>query len=246
MNASETRLRGILAIETSQSRGSVAWAKPGAAPVEELFPIGLVHGREILSRIDQLSTRAPFNRSEIELVAVSAGPGSFTGARIGVAAGKAIAYALGIPTLAISSLEVVAQNALIDADRTLPEGGECAVILDARRQSVYAARFRRRGQSIDRITEDACLEFATFVASLPAETRLLGEGVRSLEGLEAFVQLPESVDRPRATTVIELARRKLAEIEGGAPPPPEFTDPHSLVPCYLRRTAAEEAREERS
>ena len=122
---------GILGIETSQARGSVAWAAPGSdgtvSITELLFPVGLVHGREILPTIDALSERVPFDREEIGVVAVSVGPGSFTGARIGVAAAKALAWGLCARLLAVSSLEVIARG-LLETERD----GEPSPLLGAR------------------------------------------------------------------------------------------------------------------
>jgi len=232
-------VRGILAIETSQARGSVAWSPDaGVAPVEELFSIGLVHGREILPRIESLRARAGFAREEIELIAVSAGPGSFTGLRIGIAAAKALAYALGRPALAVSSLETIA--------RGVPAGvgpAEIAVLLDARRGRVYGARFRRTERGIERIAPDRSLPPEEFFAELSAGTLLVGAGSRTIAGAERFERLPEELDTPSAAAVIEIARERLAEIAAGAEPPEELEDPHRLVPRYLLRSGAEDARE---
>jgi tRNA threonylcarbamoyladenosine biosynthesis protein TsaB len=227
---------GILAIETSQPRGSVAWsAAPGATAVEEEFSIGLVHAREILPRIESLRARAGFSRGEIGAVAVSAGPGSFTGVRIGIAAAKALAWALGRPALAVSSLEVIARNCRSD--------GEVAVLLDARRGRAYGARFRRSGDALRRLSPDRSLPPEEFFRELPAETRLVGAGSRTLPGAAAFDRLPEACDTPRAAELGRVARERLDSIaRGEAPAPVELEDVHRLVPFYLMRTGAEEAR----
>ena len=242
------RARGILAIETSQAQGSVAWSPaPGEPAHDEPFPIGLVHGREILPRIDALAARVPFSREEIDAVAVSAGPGSFTGARIGVAAAKAIAYALDRPVLAISSLEVLAHGVL-DRVGELGDGTapfEVAVVLDARRQLLYGARFRIEADRLERITEDAAENAEEFFAGLPAETVLTGEGVETLPGVDRFRKLDASFATPQASLVATIARTTIDSFDAGTSPPPEWEDPHQLIPKYLRRTAAEEAREAR-
>jgi tRNA threonylcarbamoyladenosine biosynthesis protein TsaB len=232
-------VRGILAIETSQERGSVAWSPgPGAPAVEELFSIGLVHGREIIPRIEALRARADFAREEIELVAVSAGPGSFTGLRIGISAAKALAFALGRPALAVSSLEAIARGVPADGGHA-----ELAVLLDARRGRVYGARFRRTRGRLERLTADRSLPPEEFFAELPPGALLVGAGSRTIAGAERFGRLPEEIDTPSAAAVIAIARERLAEIAAGGEVPPEFEDPHLLVPTYLLRTGAEEARE---
>ncbi len=234
---------GILAIETSQARGSVAWsAGQSTLSIEALFPVGLVHGREILPKIEELREKAGFERSEIAVVAVSSGPGSFTGARIGVAAGKALAYALGCRLLSISSLETIARNALDMA--TEPQ--DVAVVLDARRELLYGARFRRVGNTLERVTADSAVNVADFFAELSPTTLLLGDGARTLPGADAFELLPEPLDMPRASTVITLAREHISALAAGTAPPSEWTDPHTLIPLYLRRTSAEEAKDAKS
>lgn len=246
LNQSNTRgrPRGILALEASHDRGSVAYcADDDAAPVEEMLPEGLVHGRELLPRVEALRLRVGFRRDEIGLVAVSAGPGSFTGTRIGVAAGKAIAHALGAGALSVSSLEVIAANV---------EGpGEIAVLLDARRGKAYGARFRRAADgALERLDADALVDPETFVASLPDATRLVGAGARTLltdEVRARFEMTPEEHDTPRASRLAALARTRRGEFESGSVPVPiEVGSPHALIPAYLRRTAAEEAREGRA
>ena len=241
--------RGILAIETSQARGSVAWSSDrGSAPHEEPFPVGLVHVREILPRIDALATRVPFQRDEIDVVAVSAGPGSFTGARIGVAAAKGIAYALDCGLLAISSLEVLARGVAersseID-DPTLPF--DIAVILDARRELLYGARFRLELDRVVRLTEDVTANAAQFLAEVPEDIVLVGEGVETLPGVDRFRRLDASFSTPHARIVAQVAHETAEALAtDSTPAPPEWSDPHQLIPRYLRRTAAEEAREAR-
>lgn len=228
---------GILAIETSHPQGSVAWSPSATVQAEEeLFSIGLVHGRELLPRIEMLRERVGFSRSEIGTVAVSAGPGSFTGVRIGVSAAKALAFALHRPALAVSTLEVIARNC--------PKDGEVAVLLDAGRNRAHGARFRREAGRVLRLTPDRTLPPAEFLDVCPAETVLIGAGVRTLSGVDRFECVDEKLDRPSASVVCAIAHDRLAAIATGEEPTPiEFRDVHQLVPFYLLRPAAEEAGE---
>ena len=246
--------RGILAIETSQARGSVAW-RPSvsegdarasdAGAVESLFPVGLVHGREILPQIDALSRSAPFARTAIDTIAVSAGPGSFTGARIGVATAKSLAYALGCRLLAISSLEAIAWGVAFSPSTDRDAPFELAVTLDARRELLYGARFRIEAGAVERIGADVTAPAAEYLAALPAETVLVGDGARTLPGVDAFPRLDDALDLPRAATLACVAARRVEAIAAGAEPPIGWDDPHALIPLYLRRTSAEEARDAR-
>ncbi|MFQ5655775.1 MAG: tRNA (adenosine(37)-N6)-threonylcarbamoyltransferase complex dimerization subunit type 1 TsaB, partial [Planctomycetota bacterium] len=182
---------------------------------------------------ETLVRRAGTPRTAITLVAVSAGPGSYTGIRIGVAAAKALAWALGVPALAIPTLEVIARNA--------PADGDLAVILDARRGACYGATFRRRGGRIERTGDDRVAPPGEFLETLPEGTRLIGQGAYTLPGTDRFPRFGEESAIPRAELVHAAAGERLTAIRAGTlQPPPEFADPHLLVPSYLRPSEAEE------
>ena len=227
----------ILTIETSHSPGSVALVHEDRIHAS-VFPDGLVHGRELFPRLAALVSEVGARREQLGLVAVSAGPGSFTGIRIGVSAAKTIAWALGLPTLAISTLRVIACNVSTD--------GEFAVVLDARRGACYGARFRRRGDVVERVTEDQCCTSEEFFASLPDDITLVGEGISTLPGTGAFARYEPEWSTPRAAQLCALARTDWNDIRSGdKEAPPEFDNPHALLPCYLRATEAEERRKSR-
>lgn len=229
--------RAILALETSHEQGSVAVGARELPLVVEFSP-GLVHARELQVRIDEALVRAGLERAELGLIAVSAGPGSYTGVRIGVAAAKAMAWGLGIPVLGVSTLEVIAAN--------VTEPGPFAVLLDARRASCYGAHFECREDSSGRTTTvrlgpDRVCGPAAFLAELPAGRPLVGEGARSVPGTETFPRLAEEWGVAHARQVHALARVWWYEIiQGKRTAPEEFTDPHRLVPRYLRPSQAEE------
>ncbi|MFN0057677.1 MAG: tRNA (adenosine(37)-N6)-threonylcarbamoyltransferase complex dimerization subunit type 1 TsaB [Planctomycetota bacterium] len=237
-------LRGIvLAIEASHGQGSVALAisETGATHLELLSP-GLVHGRELLPRIDRLCERVGLEPGDLELIAVGVGPGSFTGVRIGVSAAKALAWGLRIPVLGISSLAAIAQGVV--AAHVLADETEFAVVCDARRGSIYGARFRQRTATAERVTPDALWPIDTFLASLPRDLPLVGAGARGLPGVERFPRLePPQLDQPTAVQILSLAIRAHEHIRAGREPaPPEYQNPHRLVPNYLRELEAVEKR----
>ena len=230
----------ILAIETSHTPGSVCTG-PGsgpATPTEEVFPPGLVHAREILPAIDRVCAAAGVERGDLGLVAVSMGPGSYTGVRVGVSATKALAFALGIPSLGLSSLEVIAGNSTVT--------GEFAVILDARRGAAYSARFCRDEGGVTRLDADRIVPVAELLAELPEDVPLVGSGAGTLPGTEHRPRLDETWNTPRAAVVYELARERWRAIrEGLSTAPEEYSDPRTLVPRYLRASEAEEQRARR-
>jgi tRNA threonylcarbamoyladenosine biosynthesis protein TsaB len=138
----------ILAIETSGGRGGIALLEtpethgPRADPavLEELYlGEGLRHGRDLVPAIRDACGRAGWDRRHIDLVAVSIGPGSFTGIRIAVTLTKVMAFDTGAKVVAVPSLRALAHNAPADRRRV-------AAIVDAKRGGLFASVFERRGQ----------------------------------------------------------------------------------------------------
>jgi tRNA threonylcarbamoyl adenosine modification protein YeaZ len=133
----------LLAIETSSARGSLALLDGRSLLAEAPFPEGLVHGREITVHLEAMMERLALPAARLEAVAVGLGPGSYTGMRVGVTAAKTLAFALRIPLLVESSLQVIAAAAL----RAPPPPGSSsplriAVSVDGKQRHLYLARFR--------------------------------------------------------------------------------------------------------
>ncbi|MFQ5589834.1 MAG: tRNA (adenosine(37)-N6)-threonylcarbamoyltransferase complex dimerization subunit type 1 TsaB [Phycisphaerae bacterium] len=220
-----------LAFETSSAWGSIALGQGQAVLATRAFSAPRRHAVEFLPTIQALCQDCSVQPSAIEHVYVSAGPGSFTGLRIGITAARTVAFASGARTVGVPSLEVIAQNA---ADAPDPPN-RVVVILDAKRKRVYAAAFVRRGGEYVPTTEPAEVVPAEFLAQQDASSAVLGEGVAyhraAVEGPSLSV-LPETLNRPRAETVYRLgaARARLGR----------FDDPIHLVPIYIRPPEAEE------
>ena len=126
----------ILHIETASKNCSVALAKSGRLlALEETATAHYSHAEQLHPFIRELFEASDFKVEQLDSVAVSKGPGSYTGLRIGVAAAKGICFALDIPLIAINTLELMAQSHLNDKNR-------CHIpMLDARRMEVYTAVF---------------------------------------------------------------------------------------------------------
>lgn len=227
----------ILAIETSHAQGEVALGT-AELPLVRPFSPGLVHGRELQPRIAEVFDECDAQAADLGAIAVSAGPGSYTGVRIGIACAKTMAWALGVPVLGVSTLEAIAAN--------VTEAGAFVVLLDARRGACYSARFLATETEdgrvrVERETPDELGDPAELRASLDPATHVVGEGLRTLEGFESFSAFPEEWNLPRAKHVYHIARRDLVAIKNGRQPaPPEFENPHGLEPRYLRASQAEE------
>src|SRR6187399_837688 len=127
-----------LALETSGRTGSVAVAENGAVLTEEQFSYGLRHAAGIVPIVDRLCRARGWSPGQIEEIYVSAGPGSFTGLRVGVTVAKTLALATGARIVAVPTAEVLARNA--------PAGWQnLIVVLDAKRDQIFTATFVNDG-----------------------------------------------------------------------------------------------------
>jgi tRNA threonylcarbamoyladenosine biosynthesis protein TsaB len=224
-----TASNAIVAIETSALRGSVAVGRGGEVIEEKRFSGGLRHGRELVLAIDELVERNSLAKSDIGVVAVTLGPGSYTGTRVGVTAAKCVAQFLGADVVGVSSLEVIVRN-LDPADRP------AAVVLDARRGMVYAAVFDPAGGRWTRQTDDSIVRPERLGDLAPPEAIVVGDAYKRYEALLdqwECLKDPET-GRPKASELLKLA---WARWQKG-----ETVDPLELAPVYLRRSEAEEKR----
>jgi tRNA threonylcarbamoyladenosine biosynthesis protein TsaB len=222
----------ILAIETSGEPGSVAICREGSALAAYTFGEGARHARGILPAIDEVVRRAGVAKSEIEAVAVSQGPGSFTGLRVGAICAKTLAYALGWKLVGVPSLEVLVQNV------TQETAAECRFgcpLRDARRGRVYGTVFEWDGEQWRDTTGVLLEEPRELAAKVPEGAIVFGSGARAYP--EAFLcgrfrAGDESLEAGRAEAVARLGLRR---IRGG-----KTADPMRFVPLYYRMTEAEE------
>ena len=125
----------ILNIETATKNCSVSIAKDGQTIVcNELADEGYSHAEKLHVFIEEVIAKAGISAQDLNAVAVSQGPGSYTGLRIGVSAAKGLCYALNIPLIAVDTLQALASQAGVTDGKIIP-------MLDARRMEVYSAIF---------------------------------------------------------------------------------------------------------
>jgi tRNA threonylcarbamoyladenosine biosynthesis protein TsaB len=235
----------LVGIETATSVGSVAFLD-GQRIVER--PI---EGREgVVAALGRLLGEEGVRAAELDGIAVSVGPGSFTGIRLGVAAAQGLCLASGIPALPVGTLEGLAWSCAA-SDWGLP-GTLCLASLDARRAEVYAALYRvappGRPPELLWGPEPVSLSrlAATFARVLPEGTSveagvLCGDGAGRIRGLfraDSGWAEPQSLSHPRASAIV---RAGVERLERG-----ETRTPDDLEPIYLRKTDAEIASEKRS
>ncbi|HUY36962.1 MAG TPA: tRNA (adenosine(37)-N6)-threonylcarbamoyltransferase complex dimerization subunit type 1 TsaB [Pirellulales bacterium] len=220
----------ILALETSGMSGSVA-ALAGDALLSEL-PLhpDQRSARSLAPGIRDLLLQVGWRASDVELLAVTVGPGSFTGLRVGVTTAKTFAYAVGAKVIGLNTLEVIA--AQVPGD--LP-GETLAVALDAQRGEVFAAMFRRGARdTMEWLIEAAIVNRGDWLASLPVGCLVSGPVLSQLAGdvPAGRVCVTRELWHPTAAAVGRLAAARFAA--------GQLDDPWRLVPLYMRRSAAEE------
>jgi tRNA threonylcarbamoyladenosine biosynthesis protein TsaB len=217
----------ILAIETTDQAGSVALLDGATVLSEVRLTAQQRSAQSLAPAIRDLLGSSAWQPAEIRLVAVAVGPGSFTGLRVGVTTAKTFAFAVGCDLVGIPTLEVVAAQ--------MPAGPrQLLTVLDAGRQQVFSARFRRIDGRLECVESTALVDDAVWLAGLQAREMISGPGLRKFAGgLPDFARLGPNEDwAPRAATVGLLA---LPRFDAG-----QRDDVWSLVPVYHRASAAEE------
>ena len=224
----------ILAFETSAKAASVAMAEDGRLLAESYCNSGVTHSQTLMTMAEGLIASC----GKPDAVAVAAGPGSFTGVRIGVAAAKGYAWGAELPCYGVSTLEAMA------CWLGIPQGWVCAC-MDARRSQMYNALFRAEEGKLHRRTEDRAIsleELKKELLALDGPIFLVGDGSNLCyntlrEEVPGLILPPEHRMHQRASGVAVLAAREIAQGRAG--------DAASLVPNYLRLSQAEREKLER-
>ncbi len=225
----------ILAFETSAKAASVALSDGNKLLGESYQNTGLTHSQTLLPMAQDLLKSCGYTPQQVQAVAVAAGPGSFTGIRIGVAAAKGFAWGKELPCYGVSTLEAMALNLGVYDGLVVP-------VMDARRSQVYTATFLAQGGRLTR----QCADRAISLVALGEELKncektvfLVGDGsdlcYNTLkDAVPNLVLPPEHHLHQRAAGVVLAAVRKIAagEAAGGA----------QLEPNYLRVSQAERER----
>ena len=209
----------LLAIETSTSRGGVAVVAldlPDGRTAARTYDGTRGHAEDLLFAVEAALGDAGATVADVTVVAVSVGPGSFTGVRVGVSTAKGLALARGVTLVAATSLEIVA------AARSIVAGTRVA-LLDAKRGEVYAAAF---DHALETVGEPALLRveaLPAWLASLPAPVVVLGDADLVDAGAAAAARAPSLPDP------LVLAALGVARLRAG-----RAIDAALLEPVYLR------------
>ncbi len=228
----------ILALESSATACSAALCEDENLIAQTFQNNGLTHSVTLLPMVSSLLERCGASLEQVELVAVAAGPGSFTGLRIGVAAAKGLAWPDNKPCAACSTLESMAWNlAHLEAD--------LCPVMDARRHQVYNARFRGTGDGLERLTPDRAISLDELAEELKNRGKpqiLVGDGAvlcyTTLKELGLDVRLAPPHLRQQSAWGVARCALELARAGG-------LTDAASLAPAYHRLSQAERERLEK-
>ena len=219
----------LLAVESATLSGGVALLDGDRLLGEITLNIAITHSERLMSAVDRVLADCGLAPADLDGLAVSVGPGSFTGLRVGLATVKALAMALDLPVAAVPTLDALASR-LPFADAPV------CPILDARKAEVYLSLYRWSGDGMTRVWEYMGLPPEAAAARLEAPVILLGDGIEAcrpwLDRLGDGIRIAPAAQRlPSAAAVATLGRAVLAAGAGvGA---------EALAPLYLRPSEAE-------
>ena len=226
----------ILALETSAKAVSAAVTEDGKVLASGYQDTGLTHSRTLMPIVEHILKNTGLTVADMDAIAVAAGPGSFTGIRIGVAAAKGLAFAADKPAVGVSTLAAMARNVAFCDGLVI-----CA--MDARRQQVYNALFEAKDGRLTRLTPDRAIaleELAEELRSDPRPKTVVGDGARL-----CFAHLTEAGISCRlapAHLVMQNAMSVALEAEAMAAEG-KLVSAQALEPVYLRPAQADRLRQ---
>jgi tRNA threonylcarbamoyladenosine biosynthesis protein TsaB len=225
----------VLAVESATEAAGVALADDGGAIGSVVVARGRRHTETIAPAVEAVCRRAGVALADLDVVAVDVGPGLFTGLRVGVGTVQGLAFALQIPVVTATSLEVLAHALAAGA---MADGRLLVPVVDARRGEVFSARFRvdRSGEAVP-VTGDAVgtpEALAEDLAALGQPLLLAGDGARRYAAVwptgPGVTVAGPAYSAPPVTALAELAvaRARAGTVHDGA----------SVVPRYMRQADA--------
>ena len=227
----------ILALESTAKTASVAILTNGEVRYCAQADNGLTHSKLLLPMVEDALKNCSLTAKDIDVFAATAGPGSFTGVRIGAAVLKGLAFGADKPCVSISTLESLAMN-------LVPLKGIYCPVMDARRDQVYTALFRYENGSLTRLTKDSAMSFEELSDLLMQKYNgepfyLCGDGAGVISPFFTQKGLPFLLP-PRALIAQNAASTALCALqqyESG-----KFTSATEFAPTYLRLPQAERTR----
>ena len=215
----------ILALECSAGPASVALLEDGVIIASEFTNVRKTHSQTLMPMMSSMLKKANISLSDIDALAISQGPGSFTGIRIGISAIKGLAAPCKLPCYAVSTLRAIAEN-------KREENAIIAAVMDARCNQVYNAVFRAKNGNLERLTPDRALMTDELIDQLSAydeKVVFVGDGAGLFEKYENEKYSVANIDtRYQTAAGVALAATEREPI-----------DADRLMPLYLRLPQAE-------
>lgn len=218
----------ILGIDSSAISAGCALVEGGKIVAEEFLNTRHTHSETLLPMVKSMLQSAGVSLVDVERIAVTTGPGSFTGLRIGIATVKGLCMGAEKPCVGVSTLEAIAYN-FIGVD------GIICACMDARCKQVYNALFRSEGGVISRLCDDRAItldELSGELSRLEGRVILAGDGAEITDAFtEGKYSLAPSMLRFQRGSGVCFAAEKLPDVK-----------PEALMPTYLRLPQAERER----
>lgn len=224
----------ILAFDSSAKSASVCIFEDGRVLAEYFQNAGLTHSKPLMPMIDDILKNTELGLKEMDYLATSIGPGSFTGLRIGLSTLKGLCLGAGKQAFGVSTLLALAQNC-----RSLHEDAIICAAMDARRNEFYTAFFSLKADKVERICEDRaipCTELLFELKKFEKPVFLLGDGAKLCYN--------QADDETRLNLKLVPEDLLLQRASGVAVAAAELTprDAASILPSYLRLSQAERER----
>jgi tRNA threonylcarbamoyladenosine biosynthesis protein TsaB len=227
----------VLGIETSGLEGSIALLRDGQCLGERhLNQVGRRHAQSLVLEVGELLQAHSLSSRDVDLVAVSRGPGSFTGLRVGMVFAKTFAYATSCRFIAVDTFAAIAENVPAEIHRLI-------VIEDAQRDDLFAGEYiRDESQRWRLVAPIAIVSMNEFLNARVNSENVTGPGVnkRGFPGETSIFLKDPAVTKPRAVMIAKLGGRDFPQ--GNDHESSSETDFWRASPFYLRLSAAEEKR----
>ena len=222
--------KALLAVDTATESCGVCVMSDGMVRAELMLSHGQTHTRSILQAVDSVLSLARIALAQIDAFAVTRGPGSFTGLRIGISTVKGLAFAVTKPVVGVSSLDVLAHQAGGDSEFVCP-------VIDARRREVYWRIYSRKSGDLIPETDEQVGPVDQLAGQIEGPSTFIGNGAALYAAkLGPLVNhgaywAPSEENAIRPAVLARLAWRRF---EQG-----RFGNARELVPVYLRKSDAE-------
>lgn len=229
----------VLGIDTATMVCSIGLVKERRSVAEMTLHTRKTHSERLLPMVQQLVADADLTPGDLGGIAVSIGPGSFTGLRIGITTAKSLAFALQIPVAGVPTLDALAAQFPYSRHLVCP-------VIDAQKGNVYTALYRVEGVYPQRINEYQvmdreellrCLQSRGESVIMTGETELYAAWMQERPAIPLLHWAPALQSMPRGAVIAALGLRQLQQGQGD--------DPGRLTPLYIRRAEAEVLWEQR-